>query len=145
MSRAPRSVPSHARRKKVFKQTKGMRGRRKNNITTANAAADKPGEHRGAGEAPVSLTTGGATMDRVAELLQRDARLAADAVTRPHELLVTAWRTLAAPNGRAQEKQCVVFAPAAPTWPFTAPQAPAMTTIDPTASAPRTRVSGKPP
>jgi HD-GYP domain-containing protein (c-di-GMP phosphodiesterase class II) len=52
-------------------------------------------------------------MDRVAELLQRDARLAADAVTRPHELLVTAWRTLAAPNGRAQEKLCVVFAPAA--------------------------------
>ena len=52
-------------------------------------------------------------MDRVAELLQRDARLAGDAVTRPHELLVTAWRTLAAPNGRAQEKLCVVFAPAA--------------------------------
>jgi large subunit ribosomal protein L20 len=41
MSRAPRSVPSHARRKKVFKQTKGMRGRRKNNITTANAAVDR--------------------------------------------------------------------------------------------------------
>ena len=58
-------------------------------------------------------TAGGVTMDRVAELLQRDARLAADAVTRPHELLVTAWRTLAAPNGRAQEKLCVVFAPAA--------------------------------
>jgi HD-GYP domain-containing protein (c-di-GMP phosphodiesterase class II) len=61
----------------------------------------------------MSPTAGGATMDRVAELLQRDARLAADAVTRPHELLVTAWRTLAAPNGRAQEKLCVVFAPAA--------------------------------
>ena len=45
MSRAPRSVPSHARRKKVFKQTKGMRGRRKNNITTANAAADKSLQH----------------------------------------------------------------------------------------------------
>jgi HD-GYP domain-containing protein (c-di-GMP phosphodiesterase class II) len=52
-------------------------------------------------------------MDRVAELLQRDARLATDLVTRPHELLVTAWRTLAAPNGRAQEQLCVVFAPAA--------------------------------
>jgi HD-GYP domain-containing protein (c-di-GMP phosphodiesterase class II) len=52
-------------------------------------------------------------MDRVAELLRRDARLAADAVTRPHELLVTAWRTMAAPNGRAQERLCVVFAPAA--------------------------------
>ena len=45
MSRAPRSVASHARRKKVFKQTKGMRGRRKNNITTANAAADKSLQH----------------------------------------------------------------------------------------------------
>ena len=45
MSRAPRSVASHARRKKVFKQTKGMRGRRKNNITTANAAVDKSLQH----------------------------------------------------------------------------------------------------
>ena len=45
MSRAPRSVPSHARRKKVFKQTKGMGGRRKNNITTANAAVDKSPQH----------------------------------------------------------------------------------------------------
>src|ERR1700728_3373328 len=64
MSRSPRSVPSHARRKKVFKAAKpcpvppppfptqprrkkvfkaakGFRGRRKNNITTANAAVDK--------------------------------------------------------------------------------------------------------
>ena len=45
MSRSPRSVPSHARRKKVFKQAKGMRGRRKNNITTANAAVDKSLQH----------------------------------------------------------------------------------------------------
>src|SRR4029077_662719 len=45
MSRAPRSVASHARRKRVLKQTKGMRGRRKNNTTTANAAADKPLQH----------------------------------------------------------------------------------------------------
>ena len=45
MSRSPRAVPSHARRKKVFKQTKGMRGRRKNNITTANAAADRSLQH----------------------------------------------------------------------------------------------------
>jgi HD-GYP domain-containing protein (c-di-GMP phosphodiesterase class II) len=52
-------------------------------------------------------------MDRIAELLQRDARLTADAITRPHELLVTAWRTQVAPNGRAQERLCVVFAPAA--------------------------------
>ncbi|MGD0527973.1 MAG: HD domain-containing phosphohydrolase [Polyangiaceae bacterium] len=55
---------------------------------------------------------GGVTMDRVAELLQRDPRLAGDSITRPHELLVTAWRTLAAPNGRAQDQLCVVFAPA---------------------------------
>ncbi|HEY5241013.1 MAG TPA: hypothetical protein VIJ22_06095, partial [Polyangiaceae bacterium] len=60
----------------------------------------------------MSHVLGGATMDRVADLLLRDARLAADTVTRPHELLVTAWRTLAAPNGRVQEKLCVVFAPA---------------------------------
>ena len=41
MSRAPRAVPSHARRKRVLKQAKGFYGRRKNNITTANAAVDK--------------------------------------------------------------------------------------------------------
>src|SRR5436305_14228176 len=41
MSRAPRAVPSHARRKKVLQQAKGFRGRRKNNITTANAAVDR--------------------------------------------------------------------------------------------------------
>ena len=45
MSRTPRSVPSRARRKKVLKQVKGQRGRRKNNITTANAAADKALQH----------------------------------------------------------------------------------------------------
>ena len=43
MSRAPRAVPSHARRKKVLKQAKGFRGRRKNNITTANAAVREHG------------------------------------------------------------------------------------------------------
>ena len=41
MSRAPRAVASHARRKKVFKQAKGFYGRRKNNITSANAAVDR--------------------------------------------------------------------------------------------------------
>jgi HD-GYP domain-containing protein (c-di-GMP phosphodiesterase class II) len=64
----------------------------------------------------MSPSIAGATMGRVAELLQSDARLATDQVTRPHELLVTAWRTLAAPSGRArahEEKLCVVFAPAA--------------------------------
>ena len=45
MSRTPRSVPSRARRNKVLKQAKGMRGRRKNNITTANAAVDKSLQH----------------------------------------------------------------------------------------------------
>ena len=45
MSRAPRSVPSHARRKRVFKAVKGFRGRRKNTITSANAAADRSLQH----------------------------------------------------------------------------------------------------
>jgi len=45
MSRAPRSVASHARRKKVFKQAKGFYGRRKNNITSANAAVDRSLQH----------------------------------------------------------------------------------------------------
>jgi large subunit ribosomal protein L20 len=45
MSRSPRAVPSRARRKKVFKATKGFYGRRKNNITTANAAADRSLQH----------------------------------------------------------------------------------------------------
>jgi large subunit ribosomal protein L20 len=41
MSRSPRAVASHLRRKRVMKQAKGFRGRRKNNITTANAAVDR--------------------------------------------------------------------------------------------------------
>src|SRR5215472_4015882 len=45
MSRAPRAVPSHARRKKVFKAVKGFYGRRKNTITSANAAADRSLQH----------------------------------------------------------------------------------------------------
>ena len=45
MSRAPRAVPSHARRKKVFKQAKGFYGRRKNTITNANAAVDRSLQH----------------------------------------------------------------------------------------------------
>ena len=45
MSRAPRAVPSRARRKRVLKATKGFYGRRKNNITTANAAADRSLQH----------------------------------------------------------------------------------------------------
>jgi large subunit ribosomal protein L20 len=45
MSRSPRAVASHLRRKRVFKQAKGFRGRRKNNITTANAAVDRSMQH----------------------------------------------------------------------------------------------------
>ena len=45
MSRAPRAVPSHARRKKVFKQAKGFYGRRKNTIRAAKAAVDKAGQY----------------------------------------------------------------------------------------------------
>jgi len=41
MSKAPRAVASHKRRKRVFKQAKGFYGRRKNNITSANAAIDR--------------------------------------------------------------------------------------------------------
>jgi HD-GYP domain-containing protein (c-di-GMP phosphodiesterase class II) len=52
-------------------------------------------------------------MDRIAELLERDARLSGDAVRRPHAALVNLWRTIVAPSGRTQERLCVVFAPAA--------------------------------
>ena len=45
MSRSPRSVPSHARRKRVFKAAKGFYGRRKNTITVANAAVDRSMQH----------------------------------------------------------------------------------------------------
>jgi len=41
MSKAPRAVASHKRRKRVFKQAMGFYGRRKNNITSANAAVDR--------------------------------------------------------------------------------------------------------
>ena len=41
MSKAPRAVASRLRRKRVLKQAKGFRGRRKNNITSANAAVDR--------------------------------------------------------------------------------------------------------
>jgi len=52
-------------------------------------------------------------MDRVEELLHADPRLAGDAVSRPHPLLVLAWRVLSAPARAAPERLCVVFAPAA--------------------------------
>src|SRR5579884_2413154 len=45
MSKAPRSVASRLRRKRVFKQAKSFYGRRKNNITSANAAVDRSMQH----------------------------------------------------------------------------------------------------
>lgn len=45
MSKAPRSVASRLRRKRVLKQAKGFYGRRRNNITTANAAVDRSMQH----------------------------------------------------------------------------------------------------
>jgi len=45
MSKSPRAVPSHARRKRVFKAAKGFYGRRKNTITVANAAVDRSLQH----------------------------------------------------------------------------------------------------
>ena len=54
-----------------------------------------------------------ASMDRVQERLAGDARLAGDSVTRPHALVVTVWRSLAAANRRTQERLCVAFVPAA--------------------------------
>ena len=45
MSKAPRSVASRLRRKRVLKLAKGFYGRRKNNITTANAAVDRSMQH----------------------------------------------------------------------------------------------------
>ena len=45
MSSSPRAVASHLRRKRVFKQAKGFYGRRKNTITSANAAVDRSLQH----------------------------------------------------------------------------------------------------
>lgn len=45
MSRSPRAVPSHARRQRIFKAAKGFHGRRKNTITSANAAVDHSLQH----------------------------------------------------------------------------------------------------
>jgi HD-GYP domain-containing protein (c-di-GMP phosphodiesterase class II) len=49
------------------------------------------------------------TMDRVAEVLQRDGNVACDLVTRPDASLVAAWRTLGPEIGE-QKQICVVFA-----------------------------------
>ena len=45
MSKAPRAVASRLRRKRVLKQAKGFYGRRRYNITTANAAVDRSMQH----------------------------------------------------------------------------------------------------
>ena len=69
------------------------------------------------GEAPSergragAQSTAGATMDRVADVLGRDARFTTDVLTRPHALLVVATRIMSVPSGRAQERLMVVLAP----------------------------------
>jgi HD-GYP domain-containing protein (c-di-GMP phosphodiesterase class II) len=73
-------------------------------VSTPAQVAPKAG---GAGGAERAL----ATVDRVEALLERDERLAAR-ITRPHALLVTAWRDLEASAGRAPDHLAVVFAPA---------------------------------
>ena len=45
MAKAPRAVPSRLRRKRVFKPAKGFYGRRKNTISSANAAVDRSMQH----------------------------------------------------------------------------------------------------
>src|SRR2546423_9841440 len=45
MSKPPRPVAPRLRRKRVLKQAKGFYGRRRNNITTANAAVDRSMQH----------------------------------------------------------------------------------------------------
>ena len=45
MSRVKRGVTAHAKHKKVYKAAKGFRGRRKNTIRAAKAAADKAGQY----------------------------------------------------------------------------------------------------
>src|SRR5215510_10841890 len=45
MSKSPRAVPSHKRRKRVLKQAKGFYGRRKNTIRVANQAVDRSMQH----------------------------------------------------------------------------------------------------
>ena len=52
------------------------------------------------------------TMDRIEEILASGGPIPVDAVTRPHALVVAAWRVVATPNGRAQERLAVGFVPA---------------------------------
>ncbi len=53
------------------------------------------------------------SMDRAERLLQGGGTLATDTVTRPHPLVVTVWRSIAAPSGRASHRLAVAFVPAA--------------------------------
>ncbi len=46
MSKAPRAVASHLRRKRVLKQAKGFRGRRKNVFRIAKEAVMKAGQYQ---------------------------------------------------------------------------------------------------
>lgn len=59
------------------------------------------------GAPPATLTT--LAMDRIEDLLQRDARFAGDVIGRPHALFVVAWRTLTGPSGRTQERLGIVL------------------------------------
>ena len=45
MARVKRGVTAHAKHKKVLEQAKGFYGRRKNTITSANAAVDRSLQH----------------------------------------------------------------------------------------------------
>jgi HD-GYP domain-containing protein (c-di-GMP phosphodiesterase class II) len=51
-----------------------------------------------------------ATIDRVEEMLEHDQRLSAG-VTRPHALLVAAWRAVEVAGGRPKDRFAVVFVP----------------------------------
>jgi HD-GYP domain-containing protein (c-di-GMP phosphodiesterase class II) len=73
-------------------------------VTTPAQVAPTAG---GAGGAERAL----ATIDRVEAFLERDERLAAR-ITRPHPLLVAAWRDIEASAGRAKDHLAVIFAPA---------------------------------
>ncbi len=70
-------------------------------MTQPAPAAGAPGSG-----AEAALTT----IDRIEGLLVREERLAA-AVTRPHGLLVAAWRSVEASPGRPKDRLAVVFVP----------------------------------
>ncbi len=62
----------------------------------------------GGHDAPAPTSTARA-MASVEELLQGDARFAADVIGRPHALFVIAWRTLGGTGARARDRVSVVF------------------------------------